>query len=176
MVDLETALKKIRLVILDVDGVLTDGMLISHVDGSESKAFHVHDGAAIHYLHEGGLKTAIITGRASSVVQKRASELGIEEVYQGEFDKVKAYTRLRSKLSLEDEAMAYLGDDLPDIPVMKLAGLAVAVSNARPEVKAIAHYVTRLPGGGGAVREVAELILKAQGRWMSIVRHYLGEA
>jgi 3-deoxy-D-manno-octulosonate 8-phosphate phosphatase (KDO 8-P phosphatase) len=170
---LEQSLRKIRLLALDVDGVLTDGLLISHADGTETKAFHAHDGQGIGYLRDAGIQIALVTGRTSVVVQRRAAELGIEEVHQGDLNKIRVYERLLQKLGLKDENVAFVGDDLPDIPVLRRAGVSVAVANARPEVKACAMYTTQAPGGAGAVREVAELILKAQGHWDSILRKYL---
>jgi len=171
--DLQAALKKIRLVILDVDGVLTDGRLLTHSDGSESKSFHVHDGQGINFLGRAGIKVALITGRASKAVELRAAELNIEHLYQGDMNKLGCYRDLLAKLDLSDEAVAYLGDDLPDIPVMKRVGLSVAVADARPEARSIATYVTLAPGGAGAVREFADLLLKAQGRWQTIVDSFL---
>jgi 3-deoxy-D-manno-octulosonate 8-phosphate phosphatase (KDO 8-P phosphatase) len=173
MGELEAALKKIRVVILDVDGVLTDGRLITYPDGSESKAFHVHDGQGINFLRRAGIATALITGRASKAVELRASELGIEHLFQGDMNKLKCYRELLDKLGLDDEAAAYFGDDLPDIPVMRRVGVSVAVADARPEVRGIASYVTQARGGAGAVREFADLLLKAQGRWQPIVDAYM---
>ncbi len=175
MSDLEDAIKKIRLVILDVDGVLTDGTLLSDMNGNETKSFHVHDGAGIAYLHLAGLKTAVITGRHSKAVQKRAAELGIEEVYQGEMDKVKCYERILDRLGLGDEAASFMGDDLHDLPVMLRVGLPIAPANAREEVKNRALYVTEASGGNGAVREAVELILKTQGRWDTVLQKFLND-
>ncbi|MBI5778278.1 MAG: HAD hydrolase family protein [Planctomycetes bacterium] len=165
-------LKKLKMVIMDVDGVLSDGGIILDSRGNENKVFNVYDGAAIAYLHYAGIKTAIITGRLSKTVTYRAKELGILEVHQDTLQKVKSLNKILIKYELSPDEICYIGDDLPDIPVMKQAGWAVAVRNARPEVLKYAHYVTRTNGGNGAVREVAEKILKAQNKWKLILEKY----
>ena len=172
---LESALEKVQLLILDVDGVLTDGSLITHEDGSETKAFHVHDGQGINFIKRAGIHTALITGRASKALERRASELGIEDVFQGDMNKLRCYHQLLEKYDLADEAAAYIGDDLPDLPVMRRVGVPVAVADARPEVKERASYVTECKGGRGAVREFADLLLKAQGKWEAIVGAYVAD-
>ncbi|MCZ6602805.1 MAG: HAD hydrolase family protein [Planctomycetota bacterium] len=154
---------------MDVDGVLTTGEIFVDAQGNESKVFHVHDGSGIIYLHRQGIRTALITGRRSKAVELRAKELGIEDVYQGAKDKIRPYEEIRSKRGLTDEEVCYVGDDLLDLPCLRKAGFPVAVSNATEEVKSVARYVTARSGGQGAIREVAELILKAQGKWKSIV-------
>ena len=159
----------VRLVIMDVDGVLTRGEIFVDADGRESKVFHVHDGSGIVYLHRHGIRTALISGRDSTVVELRARELGIEDVFQGSRDKIRAYEEVLSRRDIPDEAVCYVGDDLLDLPCLKRAGFPVAVANASPEVKAVARYVTTRAGGQGAVREVAEIILKAQGKWDEVV-------
>lgn len=168
----ESALKKIKMVITDVDGVLSDGGIILDSRGNENKVFNVYDGAGIAYLHFAGIKTAIITGRLSKTVSYRARELGILDVHQDTLQKVKPLNKILAKYKLSADEICYIGDDLPDIPVMKQAGFAVAVHNARPEVLKHAHYVTRTNGGKGAVREVAEKILKAQNKWNLILSQY----
>jgi 3-deoxy-D-manno-octulosonate 8-phosphate phosphatase (KDO 8-P phosphatase) len=167
--ELRERLRAVRMLVMDVDGVLTDGRLWLMEGGREMKQFHVHDGTAIKYLHRAGLLTALITGRRSSAVSDRADELGIPIVYQDIKVKVEALDEILSREKLEAREVCYIGDDLPDIPTMRRVGLAVAVSNARPEVRAIAHYVTEAPGGNGAVREVVELVLKAQDRWDGLI-------
>ncbi len=155
---------------MDIDGTLTDGgvCLISFPNNggiAELKVFNSQDGLAIKLAHIMGIKTGFITGRKSPAVQQRAYELSVAYVYLGQAPKTAAVEECMQKAGVTAEEMAYLGDDLPDMPVSKLAGLAVAVANAAPELKAICHYVTRANGGQGAAREVVELILKAQGRW-----------
>jgi 3-deoxy-D-manno-octulosonate 8-phosphate phosphatase (KDO 8-P phosphatase) len=162
--------KKIRLFLMDVDGTLTDGgvCLISLPNNggiAEMKVFNSQDGLAIKLAHIMGIQTGFITGRKSPAVQQRADELSVAYVYLGQATKTAAFEECMQKAGVTADEVAYLGDDLPDMPVSKLAGLAVAVANAAPELKAICHYVTRANGGEGAAREVVELILKAQGRW-----------
>jgi 3-deoxy-D-manno-octulosonate 8-phosphate phosphatase (KDO 8-P phosphatase) len=162
--------KKIRLFLMDIDGTLTDGgvCLISLPNNggiAEMKVFNSQDGLAIKLAHIMGIKTGFITGRKSPAVQQRADELSVAYVYLGQATKTAAFEECMQKAGVTADEVAYLGDDLPDMPVSKLAGLAVAVANAAPELKAICHYVTRAKGGEGSAREVVELILKAQGRW-----------
>jgi len=163
---------KIRLVVFDVDGVLTDGKIALDAHGVETKAFNVQDGTGIKYLLRSGIKVAFITGRQSGAVALRARELGVEDVYQGAKVKLEAYEKLVEKYGLHDDEICYVGDDLPDLPVMRRVGLAVAVANARLEIKNEAAYVTQAQGGGGAAREVAEKILKGQGKWDAILSRY----
>jgi 3-deoxy-D-manno-octulosonate 8-phosphate phosphatase (KDO 8-P phosphatase) len=160
------------MVVMDVDGVLTDGRILYDGSGRQGVLFNVRDGTGIKYLHRAGLKTGLITGRNSDAVRRRAETLGIEEVVQGAKVKMEAYEELRRRAGLADEEMAYVGDDLPDIPVMRRVGLAVAVPNAAPAVIELAHMVTRRAGGEGAARELAEFILKAQGAWDGIMERY----
>lgn len=169
---LVAAAKNIRLLILDVDGVLTDGRIILDNDGNEFKAFHVRDGHGIRMLIKAGITVAIITGRHSKVVERRAQELGITEVFQKCYRKTSAYEQLLEKFSLTDGEVAYVGDDIVDIAIMKRAGLPVAVADATDETRAVAAFVTKNPGGRGAVREVCELILKANGRWKGLLDEY----
>ncbi|MHB1960037.1 MAG: KdsC family phosphatase [Acidobacteriaceae bacterium] len=166
--------KKIRLLLMDIDGTLTDGgvCLISLPNNgsiAEMKVFNSQDGLAIKLAHIMGIKTGFITGRKSPAVQQRADELSVAYVYLGQATKTAAFQDCMQKAGVTADEVAYLGDDLPDMPVSKLAGLAVAVANAAPELKAICHYVTRAKGGEGAAREVVELVLKAQGRWEEAV-------
>jgi 3-deoxy-D-manno-octulosonate 8-phosphate phosphatase (KDO 8-P phosphatase) len=153
------------MMIIDVDGVLTDGRIVYSENGVETKAFHVRDGTGLKIWQEQGLRAAIITGRSSRAVEIRAAELGISAVVQGAADKLSACRRLLGESGLGYDQVCAVGDDLPDLPILSNCGLAVAVADACPEVRAVAHYVTRTPGGRGAVREVIELILSCQGRW-----------
>ena len=165
-------IKKIKLVIFDVDGVLTDGRIIMSDSGEQTKEFDSQDGAGIKYLQRAGLMAAVVTGRNSKVVALRCKELGITEIVQGSTKKIEAYERILKRLGLKDEEVCYVGDDLVDLPVMWRVGYPVAVPNARPEVRAAARYVTKAGGGRGAAREVIEKILKAQGRWGLIFSRY----
>jgi len=155
---------KIRLVAFDVDGTLTDGRLWYGEDGRETKVFHVHDGLGLKRLQANGVQVALITARISHPVALRAEELDIAHVYQGQGDKRACLLELLDALHLTPEQAAFVGDDLPDLPPMRLAGLAVAVANAHPWVVEQAHWQTRLGGGMGAAREVCDLMLQAQGR------------
>ncbi len=161
--------RKIRLLLLDVDGVLTNGLvcLQSFPDGAvgEMKLFHSQDGAGLSLARDAGLRTGVITGRDSAAMTRRAKETGMEFVYQGRAEKIPAYEEILRVAGVEDSEVAYAGDDLPDLPVLRRVGLAVAVANAVPEVKRAAHFVTQRAGGDGAVRELVELILKVQGKW-----------
>ena len=170
---LERRASHIKLLLMDCDGVLTDGRLWLTEDGNEQKSFNTHDGLGLTLFHRGGLKSGIITGRSSKAVTRRAQELGVEFVRQGEPDKVAAFEQLLKVAGVTEDEVAFVGDDLPDIPIMKRAELAVAVADAVEETRSVAHYVTRAAGGRGAVREVVELILKSQGRWHDLVDDYL---
>lgn len=165
-------MKNIKLVIVDVDGVLTDGAISIDSEGRETKTFHVLDGTGIAYLHRVGIKVAIISGRTCKAVIHRASELGIEDVYQGAKIKLDAYKELLQKYALRDEEVCYIGDDLIDLPILYRVGFPVAVANATPLVKQRSAYVTKAKGGCGAVREVAEKILKYQDKWDFIMERY----
>ncbi len=164
--------RKIKLLILDVDGVLTDGRIILDNEGNEFKSFHVRDGHGIKVLIRHGVNVAIITGRHSRVVERRAHELGIKEVYQKCFNKRIAYDEIKKKYSLKDEEIAYIGDDIVDIPLLTKVGLPVVVSDAAEDAKRYASLITRERGGRGAVREVTDLILKAKGLWEGIINEY----
>jgi len=168
----ETRAEKIRLLILDVDGVLTSGQILFGPEGEVIKVFHTQDGLGITAAHRAGLKTAIITGRESAMVHCRGAELAISDVYQGAKDKVKLLAELADKHGIGYEEMGYVGDDLNDLAVMAEVGLACAVANAVSEVKDAAHYVAIRSGGAGAVREIIELILKAQGKWDGVIEAY----
>ena len=156
--------RAIRLAIFDVDGVMTDGTLFIGAQGEAFKAFNILDGHGVKMLQSAGVAAAIISGRSSEAVARRAAELSIAHVVQGSSDKVAAFEALIAMLDLTEEQCAFVGDDLPDLPVMRRCGLAVAVANAAEPVKSAAHYVTRASGGRGAVREFCELVLRAQGQ------------
>lgn len=164
--------KKIKLLILDVDGVLTDGSIILDGNDNELKSFHVRDGHGIKMAMRAGIRVAIITGRSSKVVERRARELGIKEVFQKCHDKMAAYGQLAEKFSLNDSEIAYVGDDVVDIPVLKTCGFAVAVADADEEINAFVQMITKQCGGRGAVREVCDFILKAKGLWKGIIDGY----
>ncbi|HKF52218.1 MAG TPA: HAD hydrolase family protein [Candidatus Acidoferrales bacterium] len=161
--------KKIRLLLMDVDGTLTNGTvcLQAFPDGAvaDLKVFNAHDGAGVKLASIVGLRSGVITGRNSPATTQRAQEMGVEFVFQGQARKVSAFEEIVKRANVRDEEVAYMGDDLPDLPLLERAGLAVAVGDAVIEVKRAAHYVTRAKGGEGAARELVELILKAQGRW-----------
>lgn len=170
--EINAAAQRTKLLILDVDGVLTDGGIILDNDGNELKAFHVRDGHGIKMLGRAGTQVALITGRFSKVVERRAHELGIAEVYQRCHIKTVAYEHLLEKLGVSDSEVAYIGDDIVDIPIMKRVGLAVAVADATEETKEVADLITRSGGGRGAVREICDLILKAKGKWEELMDEY----
>jgi 3-deoxy-D-manno-octulosonate 8-phosphate phosphatase (KDO 8-P phosphatase) len=156
--------RRVRLVIFDVDGVLTDGRLWYGAGGEELKAFHAFDGHGVKLLLMSGLKTAIISGRQSQAVEERAKELGIEHVVQGADDKRKAFAALLRKLAMKQELAAYMGDDLVDLPVLTRCGFACAPREAPQEVRHRVHFIPTAPAGHGAAREVCEFILEAQGK------------
>ena len=157
---IESRLKKIKLLLLDVDGVMTDGRIILDSRGNESKAFHVRDGLGIKLTQNAGITVGIITGRKSEVVDLRARELGIHEVHQGAHDKITVYESLIEKYKLRDDEVAYMGDDIVDVDVFNRAGIAVTVADCDPAIKPHVHLVTKMAGGRGAVREFINLILK----------------
>jgi 3-deoxy-D-manno-octulosonate 8-phosphate phosphatase (KDO 8-P phosphatase) len=163
---------RLKLLLLDCDGVLTDGRITLVEGADELKSFHTRDGHGLVLLHRAGLRTGIISGRTSSAVERRARDLGVRFVRQGELDKITAFEEVLREAAVEESEVAYVGDDVVDIPLMRRSGLAVAVADATDETRAAAHYVTRLPGGFGAVREVCELVLKAQGRWAELMKRY----
>ena len=170
--DVTERARRIKLLLMDCDGVLTDGLLWLTADGDEQKAFHARDGQGISLLHRAGLQTGIITGRTSSAVDRRAQDLKMSYVRQYVKDKIKALEEILADAGVTIDECAYIGDDVADIPVMRRVGFAVAVSDAVEETKQAAHYVTALEGGGGAVREVCDLILKAQGRWDELMARF----
>lgn len=166
---------RIELLVLDVDGVLTDGLITLTGEGDEIKSFHVRDGAGMKYWKRAGGKLAIITGRGSPAVTRRAKELDVDLVRMHAKDKLPVLGEILDELGIAPEAAAVVGDDLTDIPLMRTCGFAVAVADAVEEVKQRAAHVTTAPGGRGAVREVIELILKGSGRWDRIMARYVGD-
>jgi 3-deoxy-D-manno-octulosonate 8-phosphate phosphatase (KDO 8-P phosphatase) len=170
--EVRARVERVRILVLDVDGVMTDGRLIYHDDGTESKAFDVRDGHGIKMLKQAGIETALISGRSSPMVEKRAADLGITEVAQGVRDKIPILEEILSKKGLALEEAAFVGDDVVDLPVMNRVGFSVVVADASEYLFDTAHYVTLAPGGRGAVREVVELILGVQGLWEKVARLY----
>jgi len=167
---------RIKLLLMDCDGVLTDGRVWLFENGEEQKGFHTRDGLGIELWHRAGLKSGIISGRNSSAVERRAQGLGMAFVVQGVAEKVQAFTQTVTQAGVTNEEVAFIGDDLNDIPLMMRSGFGVAVADAAVEARERAHYVTKLNGGQGAVREVIELILKAQGRWDALTADYTENA
>jgi 3-deoxy-D-manno-octulosonate 8-phosphate phosphatase (KDO 8-P phosphatase) len=163
---------QIKLLVLDVDGVLTDGGLILHADGTESKRFDVQDGHRIRMWQRTGRQCALLSGRYAAATEIRARQLEIPYVLQDCKDKLPAFEDLLRQAGVEAAQVAYIGDDLPDLPVMRRAGFAAAPAGAVEEVRRAAHYVTQRPGGGGAVGEVIEMILRATGQWQELMRRY----
>ncbi len=173
--------RKIKLLLFDVDGVLTDGKLFflpapagSQKGQIEFKGFHAHDGASISLARLGGIKTGLITKRSSDTVALRARDLKLEFVYQGVNDKRTCFEEVVKQAGLKPEEAAFVGDDVIDLPAMRAGGLAIAVKNARAEVKKEAHYITPHAGGDGALRDAVEFILRAQGKWKRVVEDYIG--
>jgi 3-deoxy-D-manno-octulosonate 8-phosphate phosphatase (KDO 8-P phosphatase) len=166
----------IELLVMDVDGVLTDGGVVHGTTGLELKQFHVRDGFGLRCWEHAGKRSAVITGRSSPVVEVRAKEVGIGIVVQGAAEKLSAYQSLLAETGLSPHQVCYVGDDLPDLPPLRHCGLAVAVADAAAEVRAETHFVTRNPGGRAAVREVVELILRCQGVWQQVVDRLRGES
>jgi YrbI family 3-deoxy-D-manno-octulosonate 8-phosphate phosphatase len=168
----EARCQEIELILADVDGVLTPGQIIFNNQGIESKQFHIRDGVGIRVWQRAGYKFGLITGRSSHIVKIRAAELGVEIVRQTAEDKLPVAQEILAQLGLDPRQACYVGDDLPDLPVMRFVGLGVAVADACEEVRAAAHHVTTLAGGYGAVRETIELVLKAQHRWDDLIQKY----
>lgn len=165
-------IRPIRLMIFDVDGVLTDGRVIYHDNGSETKEFDVQDGHGIKLLQRAGIEVALITGRECPAVAHRAEDLGIRRVFQGAKHKLEAYRTVLGDTGLADHEVGFAGDDLIDIPVLRRVGFAVAVPNAVTHVLPFVHYVTKARGGRGACREICEMLLKGQGLWEEVTRRY----
>ena len=165
----EARARRIRLVLLDVDGVLTDGSIVLHGDSSESKTFHIRDGAAIVWALRSGLTVGLLSARESAPTLQRAAQLGIQIVSQGAASKAAEYARITAALGVTDQEVAYMGDDLLDVAVLRQVGLAAVPADAAEEASACAHWASSKPGGRGAVRELLELILKAQDRWDPLI-------
>jgi 3-deoxy-D-manno-octulosonate 8-phosphate phosphatase (KDO 8-P phosphatase) len=170
--EIERRASRVRLLLLDCDGVLTDGRITLVPGGDEEKSFHTRDGHGLVLLHRAGLQSAVISGRSSSALERRARDLGVGHLYQGTHDKLVEFRLLLEAAKVSGEEIAYLGDDVTDIPLMRRCLLACAVADAAEDTRAHAHYVTKLPGGFGAVRELCELILKAQGKWEELMKRY----
>ena len=165
-------LKSIKILILDVDGVLTDGRVIYTDSGEEIKRFDVRDGHGLKLLMRSGIEVILLTGRESKVVLHRARDLGIEHVYQKALNKIEVYKTILAQRNLEDKEVGFVGDDLVDLPVLRKVGFSAAVPDAVPEVKEIVDYITTKKGGEGAVRELCELLLKAQNKWEAVTEKY----
>ena len=175
--DIQARASQIKLLIMDVDGVLTDGRLYNVPDPTsgkmaETKGFDSQDGIGLQWLNWYGIKTGVISGRVSPATEERARQTKMTYVYQGHTEKIPIIEEILKDSGMMKEELAYVGDDFTDVVVMNRAGLAIATANAREEVKRAAHYVTAVPGGYGAIREVVELLLKAQGKWPEILKKY----
>ena len=179
MTDVTALAANVKLLLMDVDGVLTDGRLYHFPDANgkmvETKGFDSQDGIALQWLYKHGIPTGVISGRVSPATDERARQCKMAYVYQGHTEKIPILEEILAKAQIDATQVAYIGDDLTDIVIMRRVGLGIATANARPEVKKRAHHVTSAPGGSGAVREVIELILAAQGKWKEILQHYEAE-
>lgn len=164
--------RALRLVLFDVDGVLTSGSILLHPDGSESKSFFIRDGQAMMWAQRAGLTVGLLTGRRSEATARRAAELGISILAMGDNDKRSAYTQIVTSHGFKDEQVAYMGDDLPDLPVLARVGLAAAPADAVEEVRARVHWISQYPGGHGAARDLIANLLRARGRWDALVRMF----
>jgi len=171
-ISLKSRIKKIKIILLDVDGVLTDGRIVYDSRGGELKFFDVHDGMGVHCLKKAGIPAILVTAKGSGAIMPRAKDMGVDEVFADVSPKTSVLERVTARYKVKTDELCFVGDDLVDICIMKSVGLACAVANACPEVKKTAHYVTAREGGRGAVREIAELILKTQGKWKGVIRGY----
>jgi len=167
-------MKGLKLLLLDVDGVLTDGSILVHADGSESKQFNIRDGAGIVWAQRAGLSIGLLSARVAEATAVRAAQLGITIVSMGGADKLAGYERILADAGLSDEQVGYMGDDLQDLPVLRRAGFSAAPADAAPEVRAAVHWVSASGGGRGAVRECIEHVLQSQGAWRAAVSDFLG--
>ncbi len=158
-------LARIKLLLLDVDGVLTDGRIIYDNQGNELKAFDVKDGHGLKLVQRAGIKTGIITGRSSEVVKKRAAELGFDILYQGALNKLDPYKEILAEYGLSDDEVAYVGDDVVDLPILRRVGFSATVADAVEDVLPLVDFVTKRPGGRGAVREICDMLVRASGHW-----------
>lgn len=172
---MQSKLEPIKLLLLDVDGVLTDGGITLSDGGEQSKTFHVRDGHGLKLLQRIGVQVGIITGRSSQVVELRAAELGISLVYQGVKNKLEPYQEILAAQGLSDRQIAYVGDDIVDLPILRRVGFAATVADADAEVLERVDFISRYGGGRGAVREICELIIRAQGRWAELMARYLAD-
>ena len=173
-VSIDAKAARIRLLLFDVDGVLTDGKVVVYGDGTESKRFDIKDGIAIVWAQRAGLTVGFLSARTSASTTQRAAQLGVTLVYQGVANKLETYEQIASDLCDDDEKVAYMGDDIVDLGVLGRVGLSAAPADAVEEVRARVHWVSRAPGGGGAVRELVEVVLRAQGHWETLVASYAG--
>lgn len=173
MSTLEDKAKEIRLLILDIDGILTNGVLYYGNADIEMKGFHVHDGIGLKLLRKTGVQVAIISAKKSQSIEKRIQDLRIEHAYFGHEEKLPVYEELKKKLNLTDKQIAYVGDDLPDLPILRRVGFSMTVPNAPEIIRKYVHLVTKNKGGKGAVREVCEFIMKAQDQYESVLQSYL---
>lgn len=171
--EIDSRARALRLLLFDVDGVLTDGRILLHADGSESKQYHIRDGTGLVWARRAGLLTGLLSARSSLSTTQRAQQLGIPIVRQGVDEKLGAYEQILAEYQLTDAEVAFMGDDLLDLPVLTRVGLACAPADAAPEVRARVHWVSSLNGGAGAARELVELVLRAQGRWQEILDRFL---
>lgn len=171
--EIEQRAARVKLLLMDCDGVLTDGRIWLLESGEDQKAFHTRDGLGIELLHRAGLQSGIISGRTSGAVERRARGLGMSFIRQGCENKLEAFAETLAHAGVTNAEVAFVGDDLNDIPLMLQSGLGIAVADAAPETREHAHYITTAPGGRGAIREVVELILKSQNRWSDLVNNYL---
>jgi 3-deoxy-D-manno-octulosonate 8-phosphate phosphatase (KDO 8-P phosphatase) len=169
---MEEKAKKVKLLIVDVDGVLTDGRIIYSDSGDQLKFFDVTDGMGLALFSRAGLKSAILTAKGSRLVSRRSKDMHVDKVYQNAHRKLEVFKKILSDFSVTPEEVCFIGDDVVDVPVLKKVGLAVSVPNAVPEVKNEAHYITKRKGGRGAVREIIDIILKSQGKWDEVMRRY----
>ena len=171
----EARARRVKLILFDVDGVLTDGKLLLHADGSESKRYDIKDGTGIVLAQRAGLRVGFLSARMSMATQQRATQLGVTLVHQGIASKIETYDRISDELLLEDEEIAYMGDDIVDLAVLARVGLAAAPADAVVEVRARAHWISAAKGGDGAARELIELVLRAQDVWEPLLLEYLGQ-
>src|SRR5262245_23466649 len=172
---LDVKASRIRLLLFDVDGVLTDGAVVMHADGSESKGFHIRDGAAIVWAQRAGLLVGLLSARKSGATSHRAAQLAIRIVEQGVKSKLATYQQIIQDARVEDAEVAYMGDDLLDLPVLERVGLSAAPADAAPEVRDRVHWVSSVGGGRGAARELIEVVLRAQQRWDDVLRQYVAQ-
>ncbi|HVC20779.1 MAG TPA: HAD-IIIA family hydrolase [Vicinamibacterales bacterium] len=173
--DLHLKAGRLRLLLFDVDGVLTDGTILLHADGTEAKRFAIRDGTAIVWAQKAGLLTGVLSARSSAATVQRATQLGMSIIYQGVGSKIEAFEEIVRRHAIEPPDIAYMGDDLLDLPVLQRVGLSAAPADAVPDVRARVDWVSASPGGGGAARDLIEMVLRAQGRWDPLLHGYAVE-